>query len=211
MSSANIFEAVEMNFTADEFSGDLIGYIREKTKANSNRRSTSRKNSHENSPSTTANKKYSGSNSRFLAYSRVEEDEEELSTPIINIYREHRGHLEQDKKARTELDTQILKDDLYIPVRVEESQHSSTAARANSRSNQQSSPMSTQATRGINMGNFASFLPPVASKFLPLSATYNSVGINESGSRGFNDMWGYYHQNDMFTNEMDNIKGVCCS
>lgn len=217
MSSANIIESAEMNFTTDEFSGDLIGFIREKTKANNKRRSTSRKNSGSTVSSGTANRKYSGSNSRLLAYSRMEEDEEELGTPI-NIYREHRGHLEQDKKARIELDTQILKDDLYVPVQVDEFQQPPSATvRSNPKSNQQQSsstqfPSSqTTTSRGINMGNLASFFPPITSKFLPLSTGYNSVGIIESGNKGFNDMWGYYHQNDVFANGMDNVKGVCCS
>ncbi|CAG8760242.1 216_t:CDS:2 [Acaulospora morrowiae] len=217
MNSANIIESAEMKFVADEFSNDLIWYTREKNKANNKRRSTSRKNSGSNVPSVTVNKKYSGSNSRLLAYSRMEEDEEELGTPI-NIYREHRGHLEQDKKARIELDTQILKDDLYVPVHAEESQQSTASVRTDYKLNKSSSqhssshvlPTSTT-SRGINVGNLASFLPPVASKFLPLSLGYNNVGIMESGNRGFNDMWGYYHQNEMFANGMDNVKGVCCS
>ncbi|CAJ0834581.1 19242_t:CDS:2 [Entrophospora sp. SA101] len=43
------------------------------------------------------------------------EDEEELGAPV-NIYHEHRSHLEQDKKARIELDTHMLKDELYDPI-----------------------------------------------------------------------------------------------
>src|SRR6266540_3808729 len=44
-----------------------------------------------------------------------QQEEEELGAPI-NIYQEHRGDLEEDKKSRTELDTEIVNDDLYCPV-----------------------------------------------------------------------------------------------
>src|SRR5688572_17215455 len=42
-------------------------------------------------------------------------DEDELGASG-NIYNEHRSHLEQDKKARKELDTFILEDELYDPI-----------------------------------------------------------------------------------------------
>ncbi|RIB26241.1 hypothetical protein C2G38_2163799 [Gigaspora rosea] len=57
-------------------------------------------------------------NSRLLNYSRQiqadDDDDDEFDTPV-NIYREHKNHLEQDKRVRKELDTQIL-DDLYEPI-----------------------------------------------------------------------------------------------
>ncbi|CAG8674626.1 2778_t:CDS:1, partial [Paraglomus occultum] len=40
--------------------------------------------------------------------------EDELGTPV-NIYLEHRDHLEQDKKARVDLDTKLIKESLYVP------------------------------------------------------------------------------------------------
>jgi hypothetical protein len=46
-------------------------------------------------------------------------EEEELGAPI-NIYNEPRGRLEEDKRARTELDTDILNNDLYCPVQQKE-------------------------------------------------------------------------------------------
>nr|CAG8531709.1 6357_t:CDS:10 [Entrophospora candida] len=45
------------------------------------------------------------------------EDEDELGASG-NIYNEHRSHLEQDKKARKELDTFILEDELYDPISI---------------------------------------------------------------------------------------------
>ncbi|CAG8809019.1 20736_t:CDS:1, partial [Cetraspora pellucida] len=56
-------------------------------------------------------------NSKLLIYSKqmqIDEDEDEFYTPV-NIYREHKTHLEQDKRVRKELDTQML-DDLYEPI-----------------------------------------------------------------------------------------------
>jgi len=43
---------------------------------------------------------------------KVIEKEEQLISPI-NIYLEHRDHLEQDKRARVNLD--ILKEEIYVP------------------------------------------------------------------------------------------------
>ncbi|CAG8779520.1 19885_t:CDS:1, partial [Racocetra fulgida] len=51
-----------------------------------------------------------------------DDDDEELYTHV-NIFHEHRGHLERDRKARTELDTEIL--DLYDPIQ-EPVPHNST-------------------------------------------------------------------------------------
>ncbi|CAG8817957.1 15463_t:CDS:1, partial [Racocetra persica] len=120
-------------------------------------------------------------NSRLLNDRIVEE---ELGAPI-NIYQEHRGHLEQDKKARTELDIQILKDDLYDPV-LETPHHS------NKKHN---------LLRNTTIGNLVSFLP---SKF------FGSYGIITESGRS--DVWSYY-PNEMFTSgvTMDGVKGVCCS
>ncbi|CAG8468547.1 9084_t:CDS:1 [Dentiscutata heterogama] len=57
-------------------------------------------------------------NTRLLTYSRQiqadDDDDDEFDTPV-NIYREHKNHLEQDKRVRKELDTQIF-DDLYEPI-----------------------------------------------------------------------------------------------
>lgn len=55
---------------------------------------------------------YTGS---LFSHLQEEEEEEELDAPI-NIYHENRGHIEEDKKARTELITEIANDDLYCPV-----------------------------------------------------------------------------------------------
>lgn len=49
----------------------------------------------------------------------TQEEEEEFVAPI-NIYHEHRNQIEEDKKARTELDTEMLDDDLYCPVQQRE-------------------------------------------------------------------------------------------
>ncbi|CAI2179627.1 6600_t:CDS:2 [Funneliformis geosporum] len=49
----------------------------------------------------------------LFSHLQQQEEEEELESPI-NIYHEHRGHLEEDKKARTELITEIANDDLYL-------------------------------------------------------------------------------------------------
>ncbi|KAF0532731.1 hypothetical protein F8M41_011020 [Gigaspora margarita] len=119
-------------------------------------------------------------NSRLLNGNRIEEEEEGLGTPI-NIYREHRGHLEQDKRARTELDIQILKDDLYDPV-LETSNKKHNLSRNTS-----------------TIGNLVSFLP---SKFF-------GGNITESGRTDVwcyypNDMF-------TSGVTIDGIKGVCCS
>ncbi|CAG8675168.1 16195_t:CDS:1, partial [Gigaspora rosea] len=58
-------------------------------------------------------------NSRLLAYSRQlleEENDDDEFCALVNIYREHKRHLEQDKKARTQLDIQTLDNELYEPV-----------------------------------------------------------------------------------------------
>ncbi|CAG8774059.1 21196_t:CDS:1 [Racocetra persica] len=64
--------------------------------------------------------------SRLLAYSRQlqeEENDDDEYGALVNIYREHKRHLEQDKKARTQLNIQALDDDdLYEPV------HNSTSS-----------------------------------------------------------------------------------
>ncbi|CAG8547132.1 15830_t:CDS:1, partial [Dentiscutata heterogama] len=57
--------------------------------------------------------------SRLLAYSRQlqeEENDDDEFCVHVNIYREHKRHLEQDKKSRTQLDIQDLDYDLYEPV-----------------------------------------------------------------------------------------------
>ena len=59
------------------------------------------------------------SDSTFFLQRNTQEEEEEFVAPI-NIYHEHRNHIEEDKKARTELDTEILDDDLYCPVQQRE-------------------------------------------------------------------------------------------
>ncbi|CAG8521984.1 19700_t:CDS:2 [Dentiscutata erythropus] len=112
-------------------------------------------------------------------------------TPMIRHKRKNsrllnNSHLEQDKKARTELDIQILKDDLYDPV-LEIPHH------ANKKHN---------SSRNTSIGNLISFLP---SKFF---GGYSGI-ITESGRT---DVWCYY-PNDMFTSgvTIDGVKGVCCS
>ncbi|CAB4383924.1 unnamed protein product [Rhizophagus irregularis] len=111
-------------------------------------------------------------------------EEEELGAPI-NIYHENRGHLEEDKKARTELDTDILNNDLYCPVQQQETE--------------------TSTSRGLNIGKFTSFLPRFS-----FSNNNNYGGVMDSTSTNI-DSWGYHH-NDMFnTNNMfDSINGVVC-
>jgi hypothetical protein len=49
---------------------------------------------------------------KSLTRAKAIEREEHLISPI-NIYIEHRDHLEQDKKARVNLD--ILKEEIYVP------------------------------------------------------------------------------------------------
>ncbi|CAI2171123.1 5036_t:CDS:2 [Funneliformis geosporum] len=49
---------------------------------------------------------------KSLINARVIEKEEQLVSPI-NIYLEHRDHLEQDKRARVNLD--VLKEEIYVP------------------------------------------------------------------------------------------------
>ncbi|CAG8780623.1 38854_t:CDS:1 [Gigaspora margarita] len=64
-------------------------------------------------------------NNRLLFYSRQmqEDDDDDEFSSHINIYHEHRGHLERDRKSRTQLDTEIF--DLYDPVQ-ETTKHNST-------------------------------------------------------------------------------------
>ncbi|KAF0446145.1 hypothetical protein F8M41_002975 [Gigaspora margarita] len=127
-------------------------------------------------------------NSQLSNRSRKDYDEE-LSS--VNIYREHRGYLEQDKKARIELNTQIIKDDLYEPVQESTSQHNSK-----------------HSSRAVNVENPVSFsFSP--SKFLPTSfGDYRGISVDG----GHSDTWGYY-PNDIFASGimMDSLKGVCCS
>ncbi|CAG8513356.1 2501_t:CDS:1 [Cetraspora pellucida] len=84
--------------------------------------------------------------SRLLAYSRQlqeeENDDDEYCT-LVNIYREHKRHLEQDKKARTQLDIQALDNDLYEPVH-DNFLHNST------------SPRSSRSSSDVDMGRFLS-------------------------------------------------------
>ncbi|CAG8598744.1 5830_t:CDS:1 [Cetraspora pellucida] len=118
--------------------------------------------------------------------SRMDYDEELNS---VNIYREHRGYLEQDKKARIDLNTQIIKDDLYEPVQESTSLHTSK-----------------HSSRAVNVENLVSFSP---SNFLPTSfGDYRGISVET----GHSDIWGYY-PNDSFTSGimMDSLKGVCCS
>ncbi|CAG8664904.1 9069_t:CDS:1 [Dentiscutata erythropus] len=126
-------------------------------------------------------------NSQLLNRNRM--DYEELSS--VNIYREHRGYLEQDKKARIELNTQIIKDNLYEPVQESTSQHNSK-----------------HPSRAVNVGNPVSF-SFAPSKFLPTSfGDYRGISVDG----GHSDSWGYY-PNDIFASGvmMDSLKGVCCS
>ncbi|CAG8600823.1 9466_t:CDS:1, partial [Racocetra fulgida] len=74
--------------------------------------------------------------SRLLAYSRQlqeeENDDDEYGT-LVNIYREHKRHLEQDKKARTQLNIQALDDDdLYEPVQETFLRNSTSSSRTSS-------------------------------------------------------------------------------
>ncbi|CAG8470355.1 1557_t:CDS:1 [Scutellospora calospora] len=73
---------------------------------------------HSNSTSETIRK------NKLLIYSRqmqFDDDDEEFCSHV-NIYNEHRGHLERDRRARTDLDTEIL--DLYDPIQEKTSQNS---------------------------------------------------------------------------------------
>ncbi|RIA93732.1 hypothetical protein C1645_803903 [Glomus cerebriforme] len=112
-------------------------------------------------------------NSRLVLSSHFD-DEEELETPI-NIYHENRGRLEEDKKARTELDTDILNDDLYCPVQQQEINNNPTS-------------------RGLNIGRFASFFPRFS-----FSNNNNNNNNNNYNEVIESDTLGYYH-NDMFDN-----------
>ncbi|CAG8483965.1 10528_t:CDS:2, partial [Dentiscutata heterogama] len=153
------------------------GYVKDETRENSHTQTNIKLINNEITPMIRHKRK----NSRLLNNSRTEDEEEGLGAPI-NIYREHRGHLEQDKKARTELDIQILKDDLYDPV-LEIPHHS------NKKHN---------SSRNTSIGNLISFLP---SKFF---GGYSGI-ITESGRT---DVWCYY-PNDMFTSgvTIDGVKG----
>ncbi|CAG8448039.1 8665_t:CDS:2 [Cetraspora pellucida] len=171
-------------------SNTTLGYVKDVTKKRRSRSDSVKSNSQTQTETTLKNNevipmiKQVRRNSRLLNESRIE-DEEGLGTPI-NIYQEHRGHLEQDKKARTELDIQILKDDLYDPVL--ETPHHSNKKQHN-------------LLRNTSIGNFVSFLP---------SKIFGGYGvITESGRT---DVWNYY-PNEMFTSgvTMDGVKGVCCS
>ncbi|RGB43815.1 hypothetical protein C1646_680043 [Rhizophagus diaphanus] len=111
-------------------------------------------------------------------------EEEELGAPI-NIYHENRGRLEEDKKARTELDTDILNNDLYCPVQQQETE--------------------TSTSRGLNIGKFTSFLPRFS-----FSNNNNYGGIMDSTSTNI-DSWGYHHSDMFNTNNMfDGINDVVC-
>ncbi|RIA98470.1 hypothetical protein C1645_812732 [Glomus cerebriforme] len=57
-------------------------------------------------------KKSNRNRKKSITMIRIIEKEEQLVSPI-NIYLEHRDHLEQDKRARVNLD--ILKEEIYIP------------------------------------------------------------------------------------------------
>lgn len=72
---------------------------------------------------------YTGS--LFSHLQEEEEEEEELDAPI-NIYHENRGHLEEDKKARTELITEIANDDLYCPVQPQQKKENTSSRGLNS-------------------------------------------------------------------------------
>ncbi|CAG8752588.1 19140_t:CDS:1, partial [Racocetra persica] len=65
----------------------------------------------------TSQKQNDPKHSKLIIYSKqmqIDDDDDEFYTPV-NIYREHKNHLEQDKRVRKELDTQML-DDLYEPI-----------------------------------------------------------------------------------------------
>ncbi|CAG8616689.1 9216_t:CDS:1 [Scutellospora calospora] len=109
--------------------------------------------------------------SRLLAYSQqlqVEENDDEEFCAHVNIYREHKSHLEQDKKARTELDIEALDDDLYEPIQdTFLHKHNSTPSTSNS----------------VDM----SFLLP----------TYNNNGINPYNGTVIDGIWSYNYPNDV--------------
>ncbi|CAG8716871.1 1692_t:CDS:1 [Dentiscutata erythropus] len=92
--------------------------------------------------------------SRLLAYSRQlqeeENDDDEFSVHV-NIYREHKRHLEQDKKSRTQLDVQDL-DDLYEPVQ-DPSPRNSTSSISSSSDVDMSCFLSCSNNKGINPYN----------------------------------------------------------
>ncbi|CAG8784407.1 4697_t:CDS:1, partial [Racocetra persica] len=124
-------------------------------------------------------------NSNQLSNRNRMDYDEELNS--VNIYREHRGYLEQDKKARIDLNTQIIKDDLYEPVQESTSQHNSK-----------------QSSRAVNVGNLVSFSP---SNFLPTSfGDFRGISVET----GHSDIWGYYpnYPNDTFASGimMDSLK-----
>ncbi|CAG8727411.1 8670_t:CDS:1, partial [Racocetra fulgida] len=130
--------------------------------------------------STSSSKRIRNSN-QLSNRNRMDYDEELNS---VNIYREHRGYLEQDKKARIDLNTQIIKDDLYEPVQESTSQHNSK-----------------QSSRAVNVGNLVSFSP---SNFLPTSfGDFRGISVET----GHSDAWGYY-PNDIFASGMmmDSLK-----
>lgn len=114
-------------------------------------------------------------------------EEEELGAPI-NIYQENRGRLEEDKKSRTELDIDILNNDLYCPVQRQETENSTS--------------------RGLNIGKFTSFLPRFS-----FSNNNNYGGVMESTSTN-TDSWSYdmFNTNNMFGNfdGINGINGVAC-
>ena len=110
-------------------------------------------------------------------------DLEEFEAPI-DIYHEHKGRLEEDKRARTELDMEILNEDLYCPVQHDVNKNASS--------------------RGSDLKHFSSFFP----SFLQTtpSAKDDYAGIMESAGT---DSWSCHH-NDMFsvTNNMFGIFGI---
>src|SRR5436190_23963038 len=103
----------------------------------------------------------------------------EFEAPI-NIYLEHKGHLEEDKNARTKLGTEILNDDLYCPVQQQEVNGNKTS-------------------RGLKIKNFSSFFP----RFLPTAfSSKNNYGVMASTETE-------YCPNDMFnTTNMFGINSV---
>ena len=107
----------------------------------------------------------------------------------INIYHEDRGHLEEDKKSRTELNTEILKDDLYCPVQQQDVKNNNTTS------------------RGLNI--VTSFLP----RFFPTTFSTNNSYSGALESTKNADTWDYFNHNDMFNTtsmfcSFDGINGI---
>ncbi|GBB90098.1 hypothetical protein RclHR1_00170002 [Rhizophagus clarus] len=120
-------------------------------------------------------------NPRIILSSHFDQIEEELGAPI-NIYHENRGCLEEDKKARTDLDTDILSNDLYCPVQRQESEKTSS--------------------RSLNIGKFASLFPRFS-----FSNNYDDVMESTNTETWYhNDM---FNINNMYGN-FEGINGVAC-